>query len=316
MLIYVFIMSLLSPHQLDVLTARLELFRPSGLNDALRQDLTAGEAFAAIDTRSPNEIDDAVRVRMRRGGGFIVQLAVADGSQIAHGSELVRDAMASKESIYRGKRCVESMLPDLVIRQLELSPARNPQRAMVVESQYDADAAPDGEAQVYPATVRVDAYRQAEFASKYLRKEGPNAPVAQFVERFRATRDDLSYELPQALGGPQNNATYGSQLVQDYVVLANHGFTRYGQDRGIPLIHHSYPDVQSTWGMSKGRLDPALYVLSGEHTGDVAYARATSPLHEGVSLANHLLFGAHVAGAEADELARMASAMHGQLQTD
>jgi hypothetical protein len=290
----------------------MELFRPSGFNDGERQDLTKGSAFVAIDTRSPNEIDDAIRVRLRRGGGFIVQVAIADGSQIPVDSSLVQDAFGVKESTYRGKRCVSSMLPEVAIRQMELSPSRNPQRALVIESQYDSHAKPEG-VEVYPASVNVEAYRQAEFASRYMRKEGSGAPIAQFVEAFRDTRDDLEYELPEALGGTLNNAVYGSRLVQDYMVLTNHAFTQHCRDRGIPILHRRYPTVEATWGKGDGTKDHYLYLLSNQQGAEVPYARATSPLHEGASLANHLLFGAHVAGAGPEELTDLAWSMQWQL---
>lgn len=305
-------MAILNREQLDALTERLELFSPSGLNDAKRHDLTEGAPFVAIDTRSPNEIDDAIRVRLKRGGGFIVQVAIADGAQIPARSRMTLDALRTGESVYRGKRCVTSMLPLSAIRQLELSPNRNPQRALVVETQYDSDAAQTG-IDAYPATVNVEAYRQAEFASRYLRREGLRAPIAQFVETFRSTREDLEFEPPEALGGAMKNAVFGSRLVQDYMVLANHAFTQYSHDLGVPLLHRQYPDIESTWGNGTGLQDTSIRLLNGYVGPEVPYARATSPLHEAPSLANHILFGAHVAGVDHSELTQLASEMQEQL---
>jgi hypothetical protein len=305
-------MAILNREQLDALTERLELFSPSGLNDAKRRDLLDGAPFVAIDTRSPNEIDDAIRVRLKRGGGFIVQVAIADGAQIPARSRMTLDALRAGESVYRGKRCVASMLPLSAIRQLELSPNRNPQRALVVETQYDSDSAQTS-IDAYPATVNVEAYRQAEFASRYLRREGLRAPIAQFIETFRSTREDLEFEPPEALGGTVKNAVFGSRLVQDYMVLTNHAFTQHNHDLGVPLLHRQYPDVESTWGNGVGLQDASIHLLNGYAGPEIPYARATSPLHEAPSLANHILFGAHVAGVDHAELTQLATEMQQQL---
>ncbi|HEU4914618.1 MAG TPA: RNB domain-containing ribonuclease [Candidatus Saccharimonadales bacterium] len=311
-------MGIFSREQLNVLTADLDLFRPSGLNDASRIDLTDGGPFVAIDTRSPYEIDDAIRVRRQRSGGFIVQAAIADGAQIPTDSDIVTAALKAKESTYRGKRCVNSMLPEVAIRQLELAPSRAPQRALVVETQFDRDALPKGDVSVYPATVKAEAFRQAEFATRYLRREGPRAPIAQFVEAFRSHRSDLQYELPEALGGTQSNVIFGGRLLQDYMVLTNHAFTQHSLQRSVPVLCRRYPDIPAIWGHGSAPSDPSLRLLGENHTEGftpgIPYARATSPLHEGASLANHLLFGAYMADADQAELTELASRMQRELE--
>ncbi len=312
-------MSFFNHDQLGALAKDLNLFQPSGMNDEHRIDLSGGAPFLAVDTRAPHEIDDAFRTRIRKGGGFLVQVAIVDGAQIPYGSDVATDAMRVKASTYRGKRCLESMLPEVAVRQLELSPALNPQRALVIESSYDRDAQPHGDARAFPAMVRVNTYRQAEFASKYLRQNGGmTTPVIRFVEALRQTRTGLDYSPPQALGGDTPNALYGSQVAQDYMILANHTLTQLGEERDIPLLHRRYPSVEATWGRGPAiAIDRTLHLLgrptNNTVSGEIAYARVTSPLHEGASLANHILFGAHVAGVEASTLDEMAFEMSSML---
>lgn len=316
MLLYLEFMSLLSPDQLDKLTMSMDLFRPSGLNDDLRVDLTEGDPFVAVDTRGPNEIDDAIRVKYSRQGGFLLQTAIADGSQLSASPDHVREALEMGESTYRGSRCITSMLPEVTIRQLELTPARSPQRALVIQSRFDANARPTADTEIYPATVRVETYRQAEFATHYLRgRGGANAPIARFSQALRDGRPDLNYDLPVALDGSKSNIMYGCEVAQDHMVLANHGITQAAMQRDIPLLYRRYPSVEATWGQGPGTRDRTFYLLGVEAPAEaeIPYARATSPLHEGVSLANHLLFGAFMAGEPLDAIGEMAFDMQGVL---
>jgi hypothetical protein len=277
-------MALLNTEQLNALALNMGLFQPSGQNDEHRIDLSGGAPFVSIDTCSPYEIDDAIRVKIRRNGGFILQVAIADGAQIPYPSKIATEALDTKASTYVNKRCLVSMLPELAIRQMELIPAHNPQRALVVESRFDSYGQAEDDVTVFPGTINVEAYRYSEFASRYLRYNGgPKAPIARFVETFRSTRDDLQYDLPVAHGGSKTNVQYGSEVTQDCMVLTNLGFTSYCRKQNIPALHRRFATVELAWGGP--RIDAAIHILNDEpapEEGIVPYARATSPLHEGV----------------------------------
>jgi len=310
-------MSLLSPHQIATLTQRMNLFQPSGFNDELRRDLTEGAAFAAVDGENISEIDDGFRIRQTRNGGFLLQVAIADGSQVDYESEQLQGAMDAKASIYQGRRVVRSLLDKVVVQQLELRPGPEPRRALVVESRFDADAQPIATSDIFPAFVRVDSYSYSRFVANYLpRHGGKNSPIVQFEETFRNNRADLQPGLPVALGGSKQNVIYGNHLNQDCMVLTNLGVAGMAVEAEVPLLHRRFPTAASIWSSGKAvSTDKNLYIVGDHQTPDtgVPYARTTSPMHDGVSLANHILLGAYIAEEDPDILQVMAQEMHQQL---
>lgn len=293
------------PEMIARLSREFGGFEPSGLNDHCRQDLAAGPAFVAVDTR-PNEIDDAFRIRYTRGGGFLVQTAIADGSQIRPDSKEAAGAIAHGNSEFRGHRRVSDMLPDSVIGILELSPGTG-RRAMVIEDEYR----PDGEqtrTDVFPATITVERFGHAEFVAHYLRGNGGvRSPIVGFTRALRARQPYLHFDHPEALGGSQSNRQFANSVVQDVMVTANAGFT--AQTVGdVPLLGRVLPDESSLWGQhDTSRIQTGILLEKPEY--GVPYAHISSPLRRRLSLINHLLWGAFVAGADRQTLLTMATTM-------
>jgi hypothetical protein len=305
-------MKLFSPDQLNTLTTEFGLFRPSGLNDQLRVDLTRGDDFVAVDCRGPKELDDGIRARRTKTGGYLVQVAIADGTQMPHDSPDVAEAMRKKKSSYAISAPV-SMLPQVCIQQLELSGKSRPQKALVYESKHDTDAQPIASPDIYPAWVNIKTYRYGEFSTRYLRERSVRAPIIQFDRLSTEARGSSEYHLPVALGGLIGNADFAMRLVQNYMIQTNFGFATYARQGSLPMLCRLFSSVEAAWGIAQ--TDHTLYVMGADLPPEgVPYARGSSPLRDAKSLANHLIVGRSLAGDSPDDILAMAQTFHAQLR--
>jgi exoribonuclease R len=174
-----------SVEQLDHL-ASIGIFRPSQLNDATRIDVShEPEPFIAVDCTYAHEIDDAIRVKRLRGGAFIVQAAIADGSQLSDTPQLVEEAITKRESTYSYRHIVKSILPFGVIRELELRQPVN--RALVVSQRFSKDGEQIDEPEITPSIVRIRRANLHDFAWEHFdnaRRSQYDSPMVSFNKVF------------------------------------------------------------------------------------------------------------------------------------
>lgn len=290
--------------QLDVLGHSIGIFRPPGFNDNIREDM-CDKSFLAVDSADPLEIDDAVRVSQLPGGKHLLQVAVADGSQLRASPDLVADAITLRWSAYRGKRPAahHAMLPPTVTHALELNEGTH--RALVISREYSADMEPSAEVRVTPATVSIQCmtYHALSVACLERRSLGHADQIIQFNRRYRQTHG-LHYHAPEVLAEDSRVTRYGERIIETAMVLANIATADWSIDAKVPLIYRNFDKETPVWDESalelkvRGTYDETpqnhSYIARFSSTQKTPYTQVTSPLRRSIDLVNHLQIGARL----------------------
>jgi ribonuclease R len=292
-----------TPDIMIALADRLDMFQPAGLNDNRRIDKTAdrtGPPFMAIDPANATEIDDAIRVRRHRSGSFTVEVAIADGSQLATHSQLIQDAVDMRASTYDMPFSVP-MLPSKATGTLNLRGYTS--RALVVSRRFSKDLEPADEVSIEPASVSVENTSYEEFGLRshqnYRFREEDPLICFQRMYRFIHGRDHIS---PREIDNAEISKRFANKLVATYMVLANIAVADWSRQRGVPILFRNFDPEEYE------RRDKAVgvySVLSGVHADirrqsgldSATYTHATSPLRRAVDLVNHLQIGHYLADA-------------------
>ena len=146
---------------------------------ASRRDLREAD-FVTIDPADARDHDDALRVEPRPGGGWRLQVAIAD---VAHwvpaGSSLDREAYRRGNSVYFPERVIP-MLPERLSSDLcSLRPGRD-RLAVVVELDFDARARRVGR-RVDEAVIRSRARLAYEEAAPLVERREAGHPQAAML---------------------------------------------------------------------------------------------------------------------------------------
>jgi exoribonuclease R len=282
--------------------ASIGVFKPNGLNDDRRDDLTLEAPFLAVDDLSAFEIDDAIRVRQYCHGGFTVEVAIADGSQLADSPDIVSDAITARWSEYGlSSEQTVPMLPLPVIRQLELR-GREPVRALVVRRDYTDQARVAGPITIKPAFISVENITPQQlttnFSGRYQRRG--EQPVVRFA---RIWGEQLRRNNSRVL---EREGSYkcGAHVVEAYMALANSAFPHWAKAQAIPIPFRSFDPTQPTWDQARGEhVAYGHYTHNPEphhmfrHLGSL-YMHMTSPLRRAPDLVTHIQVGSFLAGRE------------------
>jgi len=299
---------MLVAEQQDKLLSSNGVFRPNGLNDERRVDMS-DDPFYAIDRKNPHEIDDAIRVD-RLSDGFLVRVAMGDGAQVSPHGEIFNSAVIARSNIYvdrKHSRLIRSILPEQAVRELELSRSRH-KRALVVSQVFDDSSTPVS-TELTPAYIHVEEYRNHTFGGHFLHRLGEgarNIPIVAFASRYRQAHG-LPSPDPFVLGGLESAQQFSSRLVSTYMVLANIAFASWAQENEVPILYRTFEGNQGPWDEEGGLLtrraeftsDPELHNgLPIQNQTATTYAQGSSPLRRGVDLVNHTQAGHHIAGLE------------------
>jgi ribonuclease R len=287
-----------TPEMIDVLTDQLDIFKPAGANDNQRVEMT-GRPFLAIDPGHASEIDDAIRVSRLRGGSFLVEVAIADGSQLNGQNEVIKQAIDMRSTSYDLPHRVP-MLPAKVTSVLNLQGYTS--RAIVVSRRYSKDLEPSETVTIQPASIKVDNTTYARFGlhTKQTIQPHKENPLIQFQRMYRQM-NGRDYISPRNIENPEIGAKFASKLVATYMVLANLAVANWAAQNQVPILYRNFDPTEYE------RRDQALgtySTVSGVHTGireakrSDAYTHATSPLRRAVDLVNHLQIGRYLGGSE------------------
>lgn len=300
-------MNLFSQEQLDNL-AHLGIFRPSGTNDDLRVDMRDGQPFYAIDPARPSEIDDAIRVRRRQDGGYVIQAAIADAAQLSEAPDAVDYAIRKRSNTYsRDGRLRRKILPRPVVAELELSDGEN--RALVISREYSPTLEAHDEVEITPAFVSTVTTRYGTFVHDYMNAEAAGQfhnPLVGFNHSYRKHHELPLLSARTMVDEGHPLAVYGERLVETYMVLTNVAIAHWAAQTGVPILYRNFDREKTVWDeLNEEKPVGGEYAPESEvHQGighiipeaAVGYTHATSPLRRAVDLVNHLQIAAHIAG--------------------
>lgn len=296
--------------QLERLAA-IGVFAPSGINDHERQDLSDGDPFLVVDDMYAAEADDGIRTKARRGG-YLVEIAIADGAQLSQHPEIVAEAMRRKSSVYH-PRYETPMLPIAAIKQLELRSSRR-RRATVIRQSFDADGDPNSDIAVTPAYIQPKCITPAQLARKLHGADPDLLPLKRFADTQigrNGTRQPAEIDgLP--VGAAAHKA--GSIVLQAYMVLGNRSMGSWVTERGIPHIRRVWDGTQ----LAHYQVNSGIHI--GVNTEEASlYAPFSSPLRRAVDLLLHLQVGKYLAGKhlpyDSDDLQQYVATLGPQLAT-
>ncbi len=285
------------------------VFAPTGLNDQARVNLIEQGPFLAIDPRNPHEIDDAIRVRRHKSGGFLVEVAIADGAQIDPNSQLLQTALKNRNNRYsENGEVTRSILPPSVVWTLEL--AEGIQRALVITKAFSRDGEPLDGVGLVPALVELQTTDYASFIRKYFERpiiDRDTPPIIALDRLIRNPGQRKQREL-RSLGGELKNKAYGERVVATYMIVANMAVASLmNEERSIPFIYRDFNADEEDLERGACRPMPVRAVYTTEplgHSGIVRgetplYTHVTSPLRRAADLIDHMQLGHKLAGKEA-----------------
>lgn len=289
-----------TPEIIDALADQLKMFKPDGLNDDIRADLT-DRPFLAIDPANATEIDDAIRVTRHRSGSFTVEVAIADASQVIGHDQVIDDAVDMRASSYDLPFTVR-MLPKSVTTNLNLEGYTA--RALVVSRHYTRDLEPADDVSLRPASITVNNVSYQEFGQCSRRAYDPNQedPMIQFQRKYRQMHG-REYISPRDIGDAETGAKFAYKLVATYMVLANIAVANWAEQCQVPILFRNFDPQEYE---NRDEIAVGTYSTTpNTHAGiksivaeEATYTHATSPLRRAVDLVNHLQIGSRLGGLE------------------
>jgi hypothetical protein len=282
------------------------VFSPSGLNDDLRFRFE-GQPFMAVDSFNAEEIDDAVRVVPNaQTRGYLLEVGIADGSQLSQAPDLLDQAIEQGFNNYHPNPSRRrEVLSPTAVAQLELR-GEGWKRATVVRQAYDADCLPAYEAELVPAWIRVINLTQGQFAREVSGLAGIGVAKARIAELIENLPDQPQHQKPSTSQFEHrfDALTYGSKVITTCMILANQAVAEWSKQNNIPILFRNY-DPQSETAASENPVTQkaTLSPQAGRHTSitagaDVAYTFFTSPMRRAADLLTHCQIGHSIAGQE------------------
>lgn len=274
-------------------------FQPSGAGDHERRDLT-DLPFVAIDPPGAREVDDAIRVIRRPGGGFRLQAAIADGSQLSGETAVIDQAIQAGQTIYGSAESAKPMLPAAVVDELGLG--QGVKRALIISQDYSAKAEVLAQPEIFSGLVKVlrTTYPRYGMHCRATANGHRQEALMEFGQAYRWNRG-LSLRRPDNLRSLTDMKKFSSKLVQTCMAVSNMAVAEWAQQSGTPLIYRKFDVSDGLWteqddgGVVPLRAEytstPALHHGFQRFTSEqgVLYTHATSPLRRAADLVNHLL---------------------------
>lgn len=255
------------PHPMPAPARRRQSFRPSGLGDAHRIDLTKAP-FWAVDETGPEEIDDAIRAYHTRLGGFTLEIAIADAGQLSDRADLLAHAISHRYSTYnkhrRGPHARHRIFPDNVLSELELNSDRK-RRALVVRQQFDGDMQPKTDAEVLPAWVRTRRLTPASLGRAILNHDSALTHLGVAAQELGIVTHASSRDA----------SGIGRRTVARFMQIANQGIGSWSITHDVPVLHRAFTRQHSAYAHLTPEKAPHEGIVTGQQ---VPYAQGTSPL--------------------------------------
>ena len=266
-------------------------FEPSKISNGDRVDLSTGQPFYAIDGPDAHEIDDAIQIT-RRKGGFLVQVAIADGLKLAddNNSSFVDGAILKKQNKYYGDKVTRQIIPQEISNTLSLRTGEND--ALVIRQWLDDQGGNGRPTEIFSAKVKIIRTTYEEFGQQNAKK-GPTDTYFDFYRNFRDWRGFKEKTLGRIVEqkGP---ASLGVRLVSSAMVLANTAVAQWADEQHLPIIYRcfsadEYRDEDAYYAHYIANPFPHMGIPG--HKDGIKYTHVTSPLRRTADLLNHLQIG-------------------------
>jgi ribonuclease R len=247
--------------------------------------------IVTIDGETAKDFDDAVYVERRPGGGYHLQVHIAD---VAHyvrpGTPLDREARLRGTSVYFPDRAVPMLPLDLSNGICSLNPHVD---RLVMSALMEIDAGGRTTAcELVPGVIR--SAERLTYTAVHAVLSGDRAMSARYVNlvghfklmeelqgvlyRRRQARGSIDFDLPEPeiefdaygrmIGVTRSERHIAHRIIEEFMLAANEAVAEFFETRGIPSLYrvHEKPDVKkvlefeeiaATFGYSLGVELPA-----------------------------------------------------------
>jgi len=237
-------------------------------------DLTGREDFRSlpivtIDGETARDFDDAVYVERREGGGWLLQVHIADVAHyVTPESPLDREARLRGNSVYFLDRAVP-MLPEALSNGMCSLKPREERLAMSAIMQFDSSGRMLS-SRMTPGVIRSAERMTYTNVNKVLEGDPEmSARYAQLSNHFRAMKGlalllnarraengSIDFDLPEPviefddhqqmtnIGRSERN--FAHRLIEEFMLAANRAVAHYLLQRGLHALHrvHEKPDAR------------------------------------------------------------------------
>jgi ribonuclease R len=227
-----------------------------------REDLR-NVPFITIDGETARDFDDAVYVE-RKGGGFVLWVAIADVSHYVHkDSALDKSAFSRATSVYFPERAFH-MLPRALSENLCSLRPDEPRLTMTARMEFDSQGIRKS-IEVMESVIqsrRRATYNEIQAEWEANRDKAgwefaPHFALYQLIRKQRAARGSIDFDLPEAelkvdpngeVISIKNRARVDAhRLIEEFMIAANEGVTDWAMERGWPFVYrvHDVPAMQA-----------------------------------------------------------------------
>lgn len=248
----------------------------AAIADEVREEDLAGRVdlreipLVTIDGETAKDFDDAVAVRVEKGGRIRLWVAIADVAHyVSEGSAIDREAYERATSVYFPGRAIP-MLPEKLSNGIcSLNPHVD-RLAMAAEMLFDGEGA-RLESRFYPSVIRsrarltytevrdILAQSDPDTLAKYSELQSDLQTMQTLAERLtamRRRRGSLDFDLPEAeiildlRGRPENivraERNIAHRLIEEFMLAANEAVAAHLAAREAPLLYrvHEPPEMK------------------------------------------------------------------------
>jgi ribonuclease R len=233
---------------------------------ATRQDFRS-LPIVTIDGETARDFDDAVLVIEREGGGYELQVHIADVSEyVRAGTDLDLEARLRGTSVYFPDRAIPMLPQELSTNICSLRPGED---RLVLSCIMQLDSAGRIESyEIVEGVIRSAARMTYTEVSEILnQKEETRARYAALVPEFermhrlavlmnkrREERGSIDFDLPEPViefdeqgqmrGVTKSERTWANRLIEEFMLAANECVATWLEDMGVPSLYriHEKPE--------------------------------------------------------------------------
>lgn len=284
-----------------------------------REDLrTLG--LVTIDDADARDLDDAIHVQERRGGGWLLRVAIADVSHYVrprgagHAGALDREALNRGNSWYF-PHSVEPMLPQALCHGLCSLDSGEDRLAVLVEIPFSATGVPDKPrfalavvrcaARLSYDDVKACLLDKSPTAIEHLRQHNPRGDeiltmltqalaLSAKLRTLRRQRGSLDFDLPETscrldakgrviwLGVRERNDAH--RLIEECMIAVNEAVARHLSAADLPFLYRVHPKPDTDRLKS---LHDALVALGLNHVHQAHHTRSSKEIMHTALAAAH-----------------------------